>query len=368
MKYAFKKRLYKILVPILDVLGYILFLPLRIFRKPVPANPKNILIVRLDHIGDFVCTTPLFRNIKKRFPEAKITVLVNSVSKDLASRDPHIDKLITFSHFYLKRGGDASSLDGWKRVLKDIKAFSFDIGIDPRGDMMSIVSMWLGGVRYRVGYGITGGAFLLHAEEKYNRAIHVIDRNMNLLKRLGIRSGDRAPEVYYNDKDRSIVEETKKVLGADKKKQIVLHPYAGTKAKEWPFDNFRKVIDWLNDNGFGVLLVGSKHDAGSFDNVIDFRGKINLPQLAYLIKDAGFFIGLDSGPANIAAALNVPSVIICSGTNTPQLWIPDNSNVKLICSDVECKPCENKICPSKNRCMISILPEDVIMTVKGMVK
>ena len=110
-----------------------------------------------------------------------------------------------------------------------------------------------------------------------------------------------------------------------------------------------------------MILVGSKSDSGNFSDVFDIRGSLSLPQLACLIKRIGFFIGLDSGPANIAAALNVPSVIICSGTNVPQLWIPNNSNVKFVYKDIECKPCENKICPKKkHECMDQITVEEVL--------
>jgi len=107
-------------------------------------------------------------------------------------------------------------------------------------------------------------------------------------------------------------------------------------------------------------LVGSKDDRGAFENIIDLRGKISLPQLSYLIKTTGSFIGLDSGPANIAAALNVSSVVICSGTNIPQLWIPNNSNVRFVYMDTECKPCGLKVCTKeKHKCMDQITVEEV---------
>lgn len=365
MKYVFKNPFYKILIPALDILGSLASFPLRLFRRKPPPDPKKILVVRLDHIGDFVCTTPVFKNIKKKFPDAQITVLVNAASKELAYKDPNIDKVITFSPFYLERGEKGSTLKGLARIITDVRNIGFDMGIDPRGDLLSILIMWLGKVKFRVGYGITGGGFLLSREGKYDKNIHVIDRNLALLKDLGVPADDRSPAVYFDEKDANVIDNIMNGLKISKAKAAVLHPFAGAKAKEWPFDNFRKVIEWLNSNGFNVLLVGSKYDMGSFNNVIDLKGKINLPQLACLIKSAGFFIGLDSGPANIAAALNVPSVVICSGTNVPELWIPDNSNVKLVSGNVECKPCENKVCPSKNKCMVSISPEDVIITARA---
>ena len=147
---------------------------------------------------------------------------------------------------------------------------------------------------------------------------------------------------------------------------VVMHPFAGAKAKEWYKDNFQNLINRIKNDGRDVLLVGSVNDEGRYENVIDLRGKLTLPQLAYLIKKTGFFIDLDSGPANMAAALNVPSVIICSGTNIPQLWIPNNRNVSFVYKDIECKPCENKICTKEaNKCMTSISVDDVLKIAEG---
>ncbi len=366
MNYAFRKPLYKLIVPIFDILGNILFLSARFFKKSAPTDPKNILVVRLDHIGDFVCTTPLFKNLKKKFPDAKITVLINSASKELAYRDPNIDNVITFSPFYLARNDKSSPLKGLMRIIKDVRNIDFDLGIDSRGDLLSIIIMWLGGVRYRVGYGIAGGGFLLQRMGNYDKDIHVIDRNLSLLKYLNISVEDKAPAVYFNDKDIDTVNALFSELKINKDRAIVLHPFAGAKAKEWPQNNFQTLINRLKKDGRDMLLVGLERDGALFTNIIDMRGKLNLPQLAYMIKSIGLFIGLDSGPANIAATLNALSVILCSGTNMPQLWIPNNSNVKFVYKDIECKPCENKVCPEEkaNKCMALISVDDVIKVVE----
>jgi heptosyltransferase-2 len=369
MRYVFKNTGYRIIVSLLDAAGSVIFFPSRLFKRPVPSSPKRILVVRLDHIGDFVCTTPIFKNIKKKFPDAKITVLINSASKELAYRDPNIDKVITFSPFYLARGDGSATLNRLFRLIKDVRNIDFDLGIEPRGDLLSILIMWLGGIRYRVGYGITGGRFLLNKEVRYDRGLHVIDRNLALLEALDIPVSSRSAEVYFSETDEDEVERLLRALKRPRNdgsaKAVVIHPFAGAKAKEWPMENFQNLINRLKAGGRDILLVGSKDDRGAFENVIDLRGKINLPQLAYLIKSAGLFIGLDSGPANIAAALNVPSVTICSGTNIPQLWIPNNSNVKFVYKDAVCKPCENKVCPKeKHECMESITVEEALDKLK----
>ena len=360
MRYVFKKTGYRIIASLLDAAGSVIFFPSRLFKRPVPSSPKRILVVRLDHIGDFVCTTPIFKNLKKQFPGSQITALINSASKELAFRDPNIDKVISFSPLYLARSDESATLKGLARIIKDVKNIGFDLGIDPRGDIISILIMWLGGVRYRVGYGITGGGFLLNKEVRYDRNMHVVDRNLALLKELNIPIEDKSLSVYFNEKDKETVEGLVGGKGV-RLSAVVLHPFAGAKAKEWGHDKFQSLIERLNKDNRRVILVGSKSDSGNFSDVFDIRGSLSLPQLACLIKRIGFFIGLDSGPANIAAALNVPSVIICSGTNVPQLWIPNNSNVKFVYKDIECKPCENKICPKKkHECMDQITVEEVL--------
>lgn len=362
MKYVFKKPLYKLLISVFDVIGSVIFFPLKVFKDTPPANPKNILIVRLDHIGDFVCTTPIFKNIKKKFPDAKITALINSASKEMAYKDQNIDKVITFSPFYLARSEKAFPFRGLMRVIKDVRSIGFDLGIEPRGDLLSILIMWLGRVKYRIGYGITGGGFLLNKEGRYDRNTYVINRNLALLKYINISIEDRLPLVYFNEKDIEVVEGLLRSLCglAMTQKRVVIHPFAGAKAKEWSKENFQNLINRIKNDGRVILLIGSINDEGRYENVIDLRGKLSLPQLACLIKRTGSFIGLDSGPANIAAALNVPAVVICSGTNIPQLWIPDNSNIRFVYKDTACKPCGLKVCrKEKHECMELIDVDDV---------
>ena len=364
MKYIFKKPFYIFAAFLIDALGTVIFFPRKIFKNRAPQDPESILVVRLDHIGDFVCTTPLIKNLKNRFPDAKITVLVNAASKDLAYRDPGVDKVITYSPFYLSRGERSSASKGFMRVIKDVRNIGFDLGLDPRGDLLSILIMWLGGAKYRIGYGITGGSFLLNKEVRYDDNIHVVDRNLALLKDMDIPIQDRLPSVYFNEKDMEVVDRTLREIKVGAKK-IVLHSFAGAQARGWTRDNFQQIINRLKDSGVSTFLIGTNSDSGGYEDVVDMRGKFNLPQLAYFIKSIGYFIGLNSGPANIATAFGVPSVIISSGSNIVEHWMPVSKNTRFIYKDIECRPCERKICPKNNyECMDNISVDEVMKAVR----
>ena len=150
-------------------------------------------------------------------------------------------------------------------------------------------------------------------------------------------------------------------LPLKEQRSVILHPFAGTKAKQWGVNKFQELIDRLRKLNWNIFVVGTENDAGNYNGVYDMRGRFTLSQLAFFIKHVGFFIGLDSGPANIAVALDVPTVVVCSGTNIPEHWIFNGENVKLVYRNVDCKPCELTICPKdKHYCMEDIGVEEVM--------
>lgn len=368
MKYVFKKIGYNVLALTLDVLGTVFFSFRFILNKKLPLNPRKIILIRLDHIGDFVCSTPLFENVRLAFPQAEVTLLTTPMLKDLAKNDPFLDRIwLHPGPPWLRRGKKKIFLiSRLFRLLKEMRKEKFDLGFDSRGDIFSILLMYLGGVKYKVGYGITGGGFLLDKEVRYEINSNSVERNINLLKELKIAVRKSSPKVYFSDKDEKFVEVLLDKMGFRNTRSLVLHPFAGVSAKQWPEEKFRTLIKKLNHTHWKVALVGSVKDSASYSDVYDLRGKLSLPQLACLIKKIGFFIGLDSGPANIALALNVPAVIICSGTNIPERWLPESENALLIYKDVPCKPCEQEICSQpRHYCMEEIEVGEILKAVDG---
>ena len=361
MKYVFKNRLYLTTVFFIDLLGNIFVLPFKLFARKKAENIKRILLIRLDHIGDFVATTPLFENIKSHFNKANLTVIINPAVFDLAKNNPYLDEIITFDAPWFSRKTGNLNIAEFVKLIKRIRNGQFDIGIEPRGDFFSIILMFLGAVKYKIGFGITGGGFLLDQEIKYNKNIHAVEKNLDILRAMKIPIKNNVPKIHFTGRDKGFVESVLENVKYSDRKAIVIHPYAGTKAKQWAEAKFKQLINELRSINYEVFIIGTKEDKGDYDNIYDLRGKLNLPQLAYLIKRVGFFIGLDSGPANISATLDVPAIVICSGTNIAQNWIPNNSKVRFVFKETECKPCELKVClKQRHFCMDDITVEEVM--------
>lgn len=360
MKYVFKNKLYIVIMATIDFFGYILSLPFKLLFGKKSFDAANILIIRLDHIGDFISTIPLFENTKSHFAEAKITVLINPALKDLAKKNPYIDEIILFQAPWLDRKNKKININQFINLVKRIRKEKFDLGIDSRGDLFSIILMVLAGIKYKTGYGVTGGGFFLDKEIDYDKNSHTIDRNLKVLNGLGIPKKTDKPVIYFDDDDKNFVEQILKDVKYNGKKAMIFHTSAGTQAKKWSRDKFAQLMQKLRSDGYEAFVVGTKDEQDAYDDVYDLRGRLSLPQLAYMIRRIGAFVGLDSGPANIAAALGVPTLVICSGTNIPENWMVKNQKTRIIAKNVKCKPCELVVCKyNEHYCMEQISAEEV---------
>ena len=96
MRYIFKNRFYIFLISVIDFLGWIIFLPFRFLKNKIPGNVGNILVIRLDHIGDVICSTPVAQSLKEHYRGAKITYLVASWAKEIVMNNPYVDEIICY--------------------------------------------------------------------------------------------------------------------------------------------------------------------------------------------------------------------------------------------------------------------------------
>ncbi|MFA5284771.1 MAG: glycosyltransferase family 9 protein, partial [Smithellaceae bacterium] len=168
--YLYNSRLPALFFAMIDFIGQWTIARF-ISRKgmPEPSKIKKILVSRPDHLGDLVMTTAVLPLIKQSFPHASIHMLAGSWSKELLENIGEIEKTIYYDNFYLNR----KAMSGWKKILtslfqilpavKTLRDERYDLGIEFRPFFgNNIFLMWLGEVKYRVGYGTAGLGFLLH--------------------------------------------------------------------------------------------------------------------------------------------------------------------------------------------------------------
>ncbi|MDP8299906.1 MAG: glycosyltransferase family 9 protein [Candidatus Tantalella remota] len=336
MKYVYKKNIYKVLFTILDGIGKIVVFPMRWSPREETAEAGRILVIRCDHIGDVISSSVVLKPLRKAYPEAVIDLMTSSAGADILKGDSHVDNVIPFTAPWFVRGGKSESvLTGVRRMARVIRNGKYDVAIDLRGDVRHIAAMLLAGVRKRISYGITGGGFLLTDEVPYSPPVHETIRNIDLLAPLGIFPDKIAVELRFADSD---IADSKALVRASgiKGSYAVIHSASGRSSKNWSPDNFAGILRFLADQKNMIpVVVGGTSDKETIGEqapeTVDLRGKTGLGMLGPIISEASFFIGLDSGPAHIAAAVGTPTVILFSGTDDPDQWAPNGGNVRVIC-------------------------------------
>ncbi|MFH0732439.1 MAG: glycosyltransferase family 9 protein [Candidatus Omnitrophota bacterium] len=371
--YVLKNRLYKAVVFLFDLIGTVISIPFRLLRGSRPKIIKKILVIRLDHIGDVVLTTPIFRAIKQKYPDSKLAVLVSAAASDLVTSNPFVDEILKYNAPWFRSRKKIVKLKEFFKLVSQMQKEGFDIGIDPRGDLRHILLMWLAGIKYRVGYGITGGGFLLNKEIGYNPRKHQIERNLDILGAIGISAASCETEFSISDADKKFALDfyAKNQL-QDNDFVICIHPSPGFLSKKWlPQRWSRLIIKLIEQFNAKIVMVGLKEEktlsaalkAAPSASLIDATGKTSLSALAALFKRANLFVGVDSGPSHIASSVGTPCVILYSGTNDPRQWAPRGKKVTVIQKDIPCKGCEKIKCPN-NICMDLITVDDVMEAIK----
>jgi len=343
-----------------------------------PPRPRSILIVQLDHIGDAVLSTPMLRAIHTHFPDAAIDVLASQSNREVFEADSHVRRVHVSQRNWLARGAGAQSFLGEAfRLARHIRQLGYDLGIDPRGDFLVALVLWLAGIPRRLGWSCGGGGFLLTDLARWDASRHEAESRRALVEPLGIRNACTQPELFPSWADSYFVRESLASVPELRFPLIVVHVGAGTKAKRWPMNNMAELIERLvRELAGSVILVGDSADqplgrtlARVCTGAIDWTGSLTLMQMAALLGEVDLFIGTDSGPAHIAAAMGAPTVVLFSGTNRVECWSPIGTDVQVLRRAVPCSPCHLKVCPvAGHPCMTEISPAEVFELARQIAK
>jgi heptosyltransferase-1 len=282
-------------------------------RGTLQQPPARILIVRLSAIGDVVHTMPLACALRERFPAAFLAWAAEQRAAALLRGHPALDELITLPRGWLK-----SPSTVW-RVRRRLHALRFDTAIDAQGLTKAAILAWLSGARRRIGFGNAWGRELsrwLNTELVDTTAEHAVDRTLQLLLPLGIQAPAARFQVPEHPADRAAAEQIIRQAGLEDGFAII-NPGAGWPSKLWPTDRYAAVAIHLGRTWRLPTLVawgGQKERdlaeqtaAGSQGHAV-VAPPTTLTELAALTRRCRLFIGSDTGPLHVAAAVGTPCV------------------------------------------------------------
>ncbi len=311
---------------------------------------SRILIIQTAKIGDLICSTPVFREVRKKYPDAHITVTANPVTRELLEYNPNIDEIITVKQAEYK------GLSGKLRLSNLIRRGKYDAGICLNPNVpFAIALFWsLVPIRLSVMPDFSGFTFKLASVfftylEKHVRGRMVIETYMQMLKAIGISSGDISKEVY---KSKDADAKAEQIIGKIDKPLIGIAVSSGNKLKELGIDKIAGIINIiLDDINAYIALIGSEQEiktadtvlqaVGKKDRIINAVSKLHLKELPALIERLSLFIGVDTGITYMADALAIPLINI-AGPSDMKDQRPTGKNAVIIQkTDMACVPCSH---------------------------
>jgi len=215
-RYRYSKWRWRAIVAALDVLGGLAVRGRRALcaalREPESLEVRRVLVVQLDHLGDSVLTSPIFPELRALYPNARIDVLASPSNRAVFEADPLVDRvLIAEKSWFDRRPGRWSIAAVWD-LGRRLRPEGYDLGIDVRGDILTVFVLALARIPRRLGWTMGGGAFLLTDAAEWQPGRHEVRSRLALLERLDptlegleARSASRRVRVQVSDPDRARV-------------------------------------------------------------------------------------------------------------------------------------------------------------------
>ena len=322
------------------------------------------LLVRMPNwIGDFIMALPLLHDLKRRFPDALLTVMCLDTLTPLLQENPFVDDVFTFSK--TRKTHDAGIID---RLRKE----SYDVGILVTNSFSSAWWLSQGGIKQTVGFKRLDRWFLVQNQQKPIKTSHQVDEYKTLLTSLGLPVSETAPELFLSSDEKEQVHRFLLTYGLSSADPVLgVNPGAAYGlAKCWPPERFREVIREMART-HAVLVFGDasmvnlvdQMTRGMPEDVINLAGKTSLRQLCGLIGRCQLFLTNDSGPMHIADSLGIPLVALFGSTDAKKTGPYRQGTV--LQKEVECSPCFERECPIDFRCMKGIQVDEVLKSLKG---
>jgi predicted lipopolysaccharide heptosyltransferase III len=341
----------------------------------------KILLVRLRLIGDVVFTTPAVRALRRRFPDAHLTYLVEPDAAPVVRGNPHLDRVLI-----VPRPAGRGSLVADLRLASALRSSRFDLVIDFHGGPRSCWLTLATGAPKRIGYTVSGRSWMYTervARPRALRARHSVENQWDLLTPLGIGPPDPArdpTEMTADPAAATSVERRLRDAGISGDEElIVLHVSAGNPFRRWPEAAFTGLVARLADRERRRVIVTSGPSdrnaalavreaarrllpARAASRVMD-PGDFDLAELRALIDRAALFVGGDSGPLHVASTTRTPIVGLFGPTLAARSapwrdprWIAESIEL----ADLACRPCDQRHCVTHDyRCLGNITVEMV---------
>ena len=329
---------------------------------------ERILVIKMKLIGDVLLTTPVLDALRKKFPSATLSVCVSRGAETILSGDPNANEV--FAGTPRRNVGFLGKLQDEAGLFRKIRSTRYDLVVDLTTTDRSAIITRLTGARCRLGYvshkGFIGRSRAYTHTVQPVRGEHIVRKHCRILQPLGINVTD--PQLVF-----PIVaadQQTIQALLPPEKPFFQVHPISRVERKNWPTAFMAEMVNTVaRTRGWIPVITGSSDPAeqagiGELRKLlqcehVDLSGKVTLKQLGAISQQARFFLGVDTAPMHIAAAVGTP-VAALFGPSSEKLWAPWCDKALVLSRELDCRlPCKNKQCQTIH-CLREFTPAMVL--------
>jgi heptosyltransferase-2 len=308
-----------------------------------PGSTARILVVQSGFLGDVVLTTPLLGALRRRFPSARLAMLVTPAAAPLVRHHPALDAVLVDD----KRG---RSLAGVVALARRLRAERFTVAIAAHKSVRTALALRCAGIVRRIGFAGAPGARLYTDRVPRPLERHDRDRMLELLGPLGGLPGaaeDLHPWVALDAATRARAEALLGSALASGRPLAGICPGSVWATKRWPAPAYGALVLWLEDRGYRCVLLGGENERALTAAVrdaaggcgIDLAGQTDAALLAATLACVALVVTNDSAPMHLAAAAGIPQVAIFCATVSAQGYGPLGPRAVVVEKDLACRPC-----------------------------
>jgi len=338
---------------------------------------QKIVVFKLSALGDLILIVPSLRAIKKRFPNALISVVADEAFASVLNFCPYVDDVIILRGRH-RRGRFTRLI----KLIRQLRKEGFDYAIDFQNNKWTHFMAWAAGIPKRFGFNRGwSGRLLNEGVTGFQNDLNPVQHQAQILRHMGVHELDEKLALWISDDERQEVSNQLKELGLKSAALpligLVVQASARWKSKNWSVDRFVQLAERLiKEKNAGIVLIGQSGDLPAFnalkrlypDRVFNLIGQTNIRQMFALIDRLQCLVTPDSAPMHVAAAFNIPVAALFGPTN-PRRHAPAAERIRIFYETVPCAPCYSEKClQPTHRCMDQIEVDSVYDYVSSKVK
>lgn len=299
-------------------------------------QPGRILVIKLRHYGDMLLISPVITALKQHYSQARIDVLLYEETRAILGENPEIDQIYGIDRRWKEQGSGYQLSQQWK-LLRALRKQRYELVINLADQWHSAILTACTAAPTRIGFAFAKRQHPLwrfcHTDlvsTQDHQTKHTVEQNLSALTPLGIQAPDTPATMSYTPQDWSQCQAL--IPEAFRDGYVVIQPGSRWFFKCWREEKVAEVISALSATGQQVILTSGPDpkECAMVDTIIkscsgprvtSLAGQLTLRQLAALIDHARLFIGVDSVPMHMAAALQTP-LIALFGPSKLTFWRP----------------------------------------------